>query len=331
MWIARGLEALQPAGPVALTIGAFDGVHRGHQALLSDMSRAAHETGMRALAMTFDPLPWQVFKKSDGALLSTLEERLSLIEPLDIDGTVILPFTPEMAAIPAADFVTQLIEHLGMTQLWAGPDFALGRGREGSIPFLEALGKKRGFEVQVQPPFFWRNAPVRSSRIREALKRGDLEEANGCLGRPYRLTGAVIHGEARGRKMGFPTLNLDLPADRLLPAYGVYICRVQLGPEHYAAVTNVGIRPTFTGTRATVEAYVLDYSADCYGQIARLDFLHQLRQELRFDSITELIQQMHIDVAKARDWLIHHPAEGWEKNNLADFLIRRPQNQSKSP
>lgn len=305
MWIERGLDHFITPGPTALTIGAFDGVHRGHQQLIETLVNTAHAAGQQAVAMTFDPLPWQLFGRGNGngGLLTTLEERLELLAALGLDGVVILPFSRAVAATPALEFVAALSRELGLAALWAGPDFALGRGREGDIAFLQAEGARSGFTVHVLPPLVWRGEPVRSSRIREALRRGDLDEANDCLGRPYRLSGTVAHGDERGRRLGFPTANLALPADRLLPAYGIYVCRAVTPLGTFSAVTNVGIRPTFDRQTPLVEAYLLDFAGDLYGQPLALDFLARLRPEMRFPSAEALVAQMHEDAAQARAWL----------------------------
>lgn len=305
MWVERGLDHFITPGPTALTIGAFDGVHRGHQQLIETLVSAAHMAGQQAVAMTFDPLPWQLFGRDNGnsGLLTTWEERLTLLAALGLDGVVILPFSREVAATPALEFVAALSRQLGLAALWAGPDFALGRGREGDIAFLQAAGTRLGFTVHVLPPLIWHGEPVRSSRIREALRRGDLDEANDCLGRPYRLSGTVAHGDGRGRRLGFPTANLSLPADRLLPAYGIYVCRAVTLQGTFGAVTNVGIRPTFDRQTPWVEAYLLDFAGDLYGQPLALDFLARLRSEMRFPSAEALVAQMREDAAQARTWL----------------------------
>lgn len=304
MWIRRDIESLTLSGPTGLTIGAFDGVHRGHQGLIRWMVAEARQAGMQAVALTFDPLPRLVLGHRKNDALSTLEERLDYMAPLGLDGVIVLPFDRHTAAISATDFVTWLVEKLSLAGLWVGPDFALGHKHEGDIPFLQTMGARLGFTVSQFGESVCRDGlPVRSSRIRHALKTGDLAQANDCLGHPYRLTGVVEHGHQRGRVLGFPTANLRLPAERLLPANGVYVCRVYLHREHFDAIVNVGTRPTFNQYPPTVEAHLLDFSRDIYGERVQLDFLRRLRDELRFASVEALVEQIRADRVDALAWL----------------------------
>jgi len=304
MWIRRDIESLSLAGRTGLTIGAFDGVHRGHQALIRWMATAARQAEMQAVVLTFEPLPRLVLGHNGNDALSTLEERLDCMAGLGLDGVIVLPFDRQTAATPAADFVTWLVERLALAGLWVGPDFALGRNSEGDIPFLEAMGAQFGFTVQrFTDTICWEGSPVHSSRIRRALQSGDLAQANGCLGRPYRLNGIVEHGDQRGRLLGFPTANLRIPAHRLLPANGVYVCRAYLHDGRFDAIVNVGTRPTFNQYPPTVEAHLLDFSQEIYEERVQLDFLYRLRDELRFSSAEALIEQMHADRANALAWL----------------------------
>ncbi len=304
MWVRQDVESLVLTGPTGLTIGAFDGVHLGHQALIRRMATEAHGMGLQAVVLTFDPLPRQVLGPPKYGVLSTLEERLECLAALDVDGIIVHPFDRQVALVPAAAFVTWLVEKLALTDLWVGPDFALGHNHEGDIPFLKAFGARRGFAVHVFETLVqWNGYPVRSSRIRRALLAGDLAQANSCLGRPYRLTGIVAHGDQRGRQLGFPTANLRVNDEQLLPANGVYVGWAQVRGMRFDAVVNVGVRPTFAQHTPLVEAHLLDFSGDIYGERLRLDFLHRLRDELRFPSAEALIEQMHTDRDNARTWL----------------------------
>ena len=304
MWVRRDVESLKLESPAGLTIGAFDGVHIGHQALIRRMVTDSHHLGLQAVVLTFDPLPRQVLGHHNNGVLSTLEERLEFLRTLGPDGIVVQPFDRKVALISAADFVTWLVEKLALAGLWVGPDFALGHSHEGNIPFLQDMGARCGFVVHIfEENVHWGGHPVRSSRIRHALKGGDLVQANGCLGRPYRLTGIVAHGDQRGRVLGFPTANLRINDDQLLPANGVYICKAHLHDERFDAIVNVGTRPTFDHSLRTVEAYLLKFSRDIYGERLQLDFLHRLREELRFPSAEALIEQMRADQANTLAWL----------------------------
>lgn len=304
MWVRRDVESLTLEGRTGLTIGAFDGVHLGHQALIRRMVAESQHAGMQAVVLTFDPLPRQVLGHNKHGVLSTLEERLDFLKVLGPDGVVVQLFDRKTALIPATDFVTWLVEKLALVDLWVGPDFALGHNHEGNIPFLKDMGARCGFAVRVfEETIQWGGHPVRSSRIRHALKGGDLVQANGCLGRPYRLSGIVEHGDQRGRLLGFPTANLQVVGDQLLPANGVYICRVHLHGERFDAIVNVGTRPTFDRHPPIVEAHLLNFSRDIYAESLQLDFLHRLREELRFPSAEALIEQMHADRVHAAAWL----------------------------
>ncbi|HNT77584.1 MAG TPA: riboflavin biosynthesis protein RibF [Anaerolineae bacterium] len=306
MWASGGFEALRADAdaPVGLTIGAFDGVHVGHQAMLRWFVSEAHAAGLQAVVLTFDPLPRQVLSPPPTPpLLSSLAERQAQLALLGVDGVVTLRFDRATAALTAQDFMAQIMRAVDLRGLWVGADFALGRERGGSVSVLREIGEARGFVVHTfAETIAWCGAPVRSSRIRRALQAGDVSEACGCMGRPYRLAGLVVHGDHRGHTLGFPTANLAVSADRQLPAWGVYVTRAHLPQGSFESVTNVGGRPTFNHRPPTVEAYLLDFSADLYGATLKLDFLHRLRTEEKFTSVEALIVQMQHDVAGARAW-----------------------------
>ncbi len=304
MRIAHDLETLNLSTPSHVTIGAFDGVHRGHQQLIGAMVAAAHEAGRAAIALTFDPHPGALLGRSPVAALTTPEERAALIAALGVDILVILRFTPAVAGTPATRFVRMLCRHLRMVELWVGPDFALGHRREGNVPFLQQFGQQEGFTVRVVEPLRWRGEIVSSTRIRAALTAGDIEEANGCLGRPYRLAGQVTQGRGLGRRIGIPTANLEPPPGRLIPANGVYAgyAHTENAGTH-PAVINVGVRPTIAPDHLTVEAHLLDFDGDLYGQSLALDFVARLRDEETFPSLNALAEQIRQDIARAREML----------------------------
>jgi riboflavin kinase/FMN adenylyltransferase len=293
-----------------LTVGSFDGIHRGHQALIGRMVSAARAAGCPAGVLTFDPHPVQVLRPDVRvARLTSNEERSAILEALGLDFVLILPFSPVTAAAPAAQFMGELSARMSLRSLWIGPDFALGRGREGDANALRALGKKLGYQVRVRPPFTLRGEPVRSSRVRALLAEdGAVEEAAGLLGRPYQIWGNVQSGAHRGRRLGFPTANIGVPVERLVPAYGVYACWAWLGEPGGAvdgipglpAVVNVGVRPTFDNGLASIEAYILDFEGDLYGQSVGLSFVNRLRGEMKFSEITDLVTQIQEDVGVAR-------------------------------
>lgn len=310
MWVEHDIQRLRLDTPSSVTIGAFDGVHRGHQALIKRMVAAARTRGSQPLVVTFDPLPGAVMNREGYGQLSTLQDRLALIETTGVAGVVVLRFDAALMAMRATTFVGMLVDHLALSHLWIGLDFRLGRNREGTPDLLSQLGAAQGFEVDVfTETVLWEGEPVRSSRIRRALEAGDIEEANGCLGYPYRIPGTIGHGDERGRTLGFPTANLIPPEDQLFPANGVYVCQAHLATGTYDAITNVGTRPTFNGGKPKVEAYLLDFSSDIYGEPMHLAFFTRLRPEYRYPSAQALIEQMHRDEVEARAWLSAHPPQ----------------------
>ncbi len=288
--------------PAFLTIGNFDGVHRGHQMLISEMAAAAHAAGCRAGLLTFDPHPLAVLRPDTPLLfLTSPEERADLLAALGLDFVLILPFDRDVAALPAAEFMRRLVERVPLCALWIGPDFALGRGREGSAAQLKEIGRELGYDVQVTRQYDWQGEPVRSSRIRSLLVgEGAVDQAAALLGRPYQVSGPVTVGAQRGRKLGFPTANVVLPEGRLLPAYGVYACWAWRGQTGLPAVVNVGVRPSFDNGQPSVEAYLLDFDDDIYGETLGLSFIRRLRGEQRFADIQALIAQIGRDATEAR-------------------------------
>jgi riboflavin kinase / FMN adenylyltransferase len=295
--------------PAFLTIGNFDGVHRGHQMLVSEMVEAAHVAGCQAGLLTFDPHPLAVLRP-DVALsyLTAPEERADLLAALGLDFVLILPFDRAVAALSAAEFMRQLVAHVPLCALWIGPDFALGRGRDGDAARLRELGRELGYELRGTPAYDWRGEPVRSSRIRSLLTgEGAVAQAGELLGRPYEVWGEVVHGAQRGRGLGFPTANLALPPGRLLPAYGIYACWAWRGETGYPAAVNVGVRPSFDNGHPSVEAYLLDFDGDLYGETLGLSFIQRLRGEQRFADVHALIDQMSRDVEAARQILADPP------------------------
>jgi riboflavin kinase/FMN adenylyltransferase len=303
---ADGRPAPVLAQDAYLTIGNFDGVHRGHQALVAALARAAHADGCQAGLLTFDPHPLAVLRPDlPLAALSSPEERADLLAALGLDFILIHPFSREVAARPAAEFMQALTRHVPLRALWIGPDFALGRGREGNAGRLAQIGADLGYRVEVAPAFDWLGQPVRSSRIRALLSdAGDARQAAALLGRPYQIWGTVTEGARRGRTIGFPTANLSLPADgahrRLVPANGVYACWAWREERGYPAVVNIGVRPTFDNAHRSIEAFLLDFAGDLYGETLGLSFVERLRGEQRFPNATALIAQITADAHAAR-------------------------------
>jgi riboflavin kinase/FMN adenylyltransferase len=301
MRVVHDLAQVHPASRSHVTIGVFDGVHRGHQQLIARTVEGAHSTNGVAITLTFDPHPATALGHESPPLLTTVEERAELLAALGLDVLVVLPFTPATARTPATDFVEPLVRHLRLAKLWAGPDFALGHRREGDIPFLRRLGAERGFTVHIVEPLVWEGRLVSSSRVRAALKAGDIPQATGCLGRPYRLSGVVGLSPPApptgGKKEGWRNIvSVSPPPERLVPAGGVYACLAhteQLGA--HPAVVNVGAHPT-----PVIEAHLLDFDGDLCGQVLVLDFVARLRDERVFPTPKALAAQIHADVAQAQ-------------------------------
>jgi riboflavin kinase/FMN adenylyltransferase len=289
-----------------LSIGVFDGVHRGHQAIIKTMVRGAHEYGIPAVVLSFDPHPLSVLRPNYPLqMLSDLDERAAIFEKLGVDALIAHPFNHEVAALTAEEFLTRLKMRIGFTHFRVGHDFAMGHNREGDIPRLRLLGGRLGYTLQVIDPLTTGDIPVSSSRIRRTLLDGQVAEAADMLGRPYSLHGAVVEGAQRGRKIGIPTANLAVPEDRLIPAAGVYASRVRVAGKTYAAATNIGVRPTFDGAGAatTVEAHILNFQDDIYGQELGIKFIERLRGEQKFDGIDALVEQIRADIRKTREVL----------------------------
>ena len=312
MRLVTDLDSTTLAGPTFLTIGNFDGVHRGHQALFAKLRAlaAAHQPAAQSALLTFDPHPLTILRPDrELKLLTTPLERIGLAAESGIDIGIIQPFSKELAALTPAQFLQILKDRLGLAGLVVGPDFALGHERSGNLETLAALGQSIGYELHIVEPVDWQEHPVRSSIIRSLIETGEIEEAGELLGRNYHLTGTVVEGDKRGRTIGFPTANLQVPAHKLLPANGVYAALAHLesleGKPVFASATNIGMRPTVNGLNLRVEPYLIDFptpgiSDNLYGQTIRLEFVARLRGEQRFPSLDALIQQIGQDAERAK-------------------------------
>ncbi len=293
-----------------VTIGAFDGVHRGHQALLHDFVAEAHAHHAPAVVVTFYPHPAEVLgNRRSPFYLSTPEEKAERIAALGADVLVTHPFDAQIAQRSARDFMEALHAHLGLRRLWVGYDFALGRNREGNIPALQALGQVFGYTVHVVSAYRLDGEVVSSTRIRQALAAGDVALAARLLGRRYAVPGEVVRGDGRGRQLGFPTANLKVWPKRMMPAAGVYACFAAVDGREYAAVVNLGVRPTFEHQPVAprLEAHLLDFHGDLYGRTLTLTFVARLREERRFPSPEALAAQIQRDIAAARAVLAPAP------------------------
>jgi riboflavin kinase/FMN adenylyltransferase len=308
MQIIRDLAVVKVNGPTVLTIGTFDGLHRGHQALIRQLKQSAKERQAQATVIAFHPRPKAVLAPhlSNNDYLTTPEERIALFEELGIDILLLIPFTLELSQTTAHDFMKLLVERLHLIELWAGHDFALGKNREGNLGKLIALGKALNYTVREFTPILINGAIVSSTKIRELLLAGEVRQATEFLGRYPSLSSEIIQGARRGHSIGFPTANFAVPAERLLPANGVYASFAQLpgSGQRLASVTNVGIRPSFGGGERTVEAHIFDFEGNLYGQRLTLEFVERLRPEKKFNSIDELVTQITHDAEQARALLM---------------------------
>lgn len=283
------------------TIGAFDGVHLGHQFLIRNLVARAKETGRLAMVVTFHPHPVAVLRPDlPIRYLTTPGEKAVLMEQLSLDILAILPFDAQMAQMSAAEFTGALVRHLRLRELWVGPDFALGRNREGDIATLRALGADQGFTVRAVEPFLLDGEVVSSTRIRALLAQGDVRGATRLLGRYPTVAGEVVPGARRGRALGYPTANLEVRQERAVPADGVYAVFAVLGTERYPGVANIGVRPSFDNGARTVETFILDFDQDIYGCDLVVEFVERLRPEQRFPNIADLVRQIGQDVEVAR-------------------------------
>lgn len=289
-----------------LTIGVFDGVHRGHQEILANLTAGAHENGAPAVVLTFWPHPGVVLgKRKNLKSLTTPEERADLLGSLGVDAVVTQPFTPEFANLSALDFMRLVSERLGLRSLWIGYDFALGHNREGTLERLTEIGTELGYGVQAIGPVKNGVDVLSSSLIRQHIRKGEVARAAESLGRFYALSGPVVHGDGRGRKINIPTANIDYPEAKMIPANGVYACWAWMGGGKHPAAVNIGINPTFTPDKETpnVEAHLLDFGRDLYGEELKLEFVQRLRDEMKFDGVEALLEQIHADIGETREIL----------------------------
>jgi len=336
MQIFNDIRTAHFSRPTVLTIGNFDGVHRGHQTLLARLLGVAAELDAVGGLITFDPHPLAVLRPEHAPLLlTTPHERLQVAAQLGLGVGVIQPFTPELAAVGPDTFVGWLKQHLNLAALVAGPDFALGRNRSGNLEVLAALGEEMGYRLVVIDPVEWGEHSVRSNAIRALLTQGKVDEAATMLGRPYHATGIVIPGDRRGRTIGTPTANMQLPPNKLWPADGVYATRTYVhqvnksdgsGPVVYSSVTNLGVRPTVDGTQHRFETHLLDFpdpdgpaelaDGDLYGRTLTVEFIARLRGEVRFDGLPALIAQIQRDIEAARQLL-----DGYQPADRSSFFV----------
>jgi riboflavin kinase/FMN adenylyltransferase len=300
--VVRGLHNLRDEHRgCVVTIGNFDGVHRGHQHMIAAVRERARELALPATLITFEPTPREYFQGIKApARLMRMREKLEALALYGIERVVVLRFDEHMRNMSAREFENLLVGRLGVRHVVVGDDFAYGRNREGVVQTLRATGERHGFSVEQVTSFIVDGQRVSSSLVREALGEGDLDRAAALLGRPYRMTGRVQQGARLGRQLGYPTANLALHR-KVVPLWGILAVRVSgAGFADHPAVVSLGTRPTVNGVEPLLEVHLFDYSGDLYGSYLSIDFVRWLREERKFESLDALVRQMNCDAQQAR-------------------------------
>jgi riboflavin kinase / FMN adenylyltransferase len=289
-----------------LTIGTFDGVHLGHQQIIEALVEGSRAADLPAVVVTFFPHPQLVLKEESRPFYLTLPEtRARLLGQLGVDYVYTCPFDKETSQLSAKEFISRLYDQFHFEKLLIGYDFALGKDREGNAEVLRSIGREMGYSVEQIPPYYFKGSLVSSSRIREQLREGNVRTAAALLGRDFEVTGRVIHGDDRGKSLGFATCNLEVHPQLVNLKPGVYACKAEIQGSTWKAVTNIGFRPTFGEDLESprIEAHLLDFSGDLYGQQVRLSFVEHLRDEKKFPEVSGLIAQIQRDIAQTRQIL----------------------------
>jgi riboflavin kinase/FMN adenylyltransferase len=301
MQLFSGLDQVKLSASL-LTVGSFDGVHRGHQVLVAGMVGQAAGRGLPAVALAFFPHPAVVLHNRPAFYLTDPDEKAHLLGELGIEIVILQPFDLALSRVRAGDFIQRLQRHLAFKDLWVGRDFALGHQREGDVPYLQQAGRRLGFEVHAVESVTDQGRPISSTWVRQALREGDVEAAHRLLGRPFSLQGVVVSGAGRGKHLGLPTANLQIGPEHAFPAVGVYACLATVDGKTHQAVTNIGVRPTFDSgeQQPIIETHLLDFQREIKGKQLGLAFFRRLRQEKRFAGPQALLDQIRIDIQQAR-------------------------------
>jgi riboflavin kinase / FMN adenylyltransferase len=305
MKVIHSLAEAQRERNSVVTVGTFDGVHRAHREIIREVTRRARERMGRSVVITFDPHPKEVVASVKGSvqLLTTIDERIALLEGLGVDLLLVLRFTEDFSRISAETFYRDFITNgVGASEVVVGYDHMFGRDRQGTVRELVQMGQIYGFSVVTVPPYEVGGEVVSSTRVRKALVAGEIERANALLGRPYAMQGRVVEGDRRGATLGFPTANIcPEPVNKVVPGHGVYIVRVRLEDSWWFGMMNIGVRPTVrAGLEETLEVHILDFQRDIYGEFVNLEFLQALRGERKFGSFAELTAQLEKDREETR-------------------------------
>ncbi len=301
MLVEEELADLSPGKDMLLTIGVFDGVHLGHRFLISRLKEDAAKRNLLSGVVTFRRHPLELLSPAaELPYLTSISEKVRLLKNEGVDAVVPLSFTPELAGLSANQFAGLLKKHLKMRGLVIGPDFALGRNREGNADMLRKIGEILDFSVDVVSPVKINGEVVSSTAIRKAIAGGDMKKVVRLMGHPFSLQGHVTSGDRRGSELGFPTANLELDPKHTLPPEGVYATRTYIGGEVYKSMTNIGKRPTFGDNPRSVETFILDYKGNLYGREIKIDIVEKLRGEKKFDTVEELKKQIAEDIKKGK-------------------------------
>lgn len=296
-------ELARAPGPLHLALGVFDGVHLGHQAVIGQALAARERQGGSCGVLTFDPYPIRVLfpEKAPRRLLASLDHKAEILAALGVDFMLALPFDRERAAQPAEDFVRE-IAAAGVKTVAVGIDWRFGRGRQGDAAVLAGLAGELGFRLEALPPVMMDGERISSTRIRQAIRDGNLDNAARMLGRPYTIEGRVVEGQRLGRTIGFPTANVSYGEEEF-PPDGVWAVRARVGTRRFLGVANLGVRPTVDGENRALEVHLFDFAGELYGEVLEVEFVRHLRGEVRFESLDALKGQIARDAEQARDFL----------------------------
>lgn len=302
MQVHTSWESLPSFENVILTIGTYDGVHFGHQQIINRINQLAKDLNTESVLLTFHPHPRTIVRPDlDIKLITTIEEKAALMESYGIDHFVVAPFSKEFAAIPADLYVKDvLVKNFMPQKIVIGYDHKFGRGAKGDIELLRALSSDFNYEVEEISKQTIDDISVSSTKVRKALMQGDIETANELLAHPFSISGKVVHGEKVGRTLGFPTANLAVQNNKLIPPNGVYAIKSQLNGKTANGLLSIGNKPTFGGDKQFIEAYFLDFNGDLYDQHIELVLVAKIRDEQKFDSVEALVQQMQLDVENGK-------------------------------
>lgn len=307
MQVLKSLDAVRFDSETVLTMGAFDGVHSGHQAIIRSLTETAQRTQCRSLLISFAPHPQSVVMPGSIRLLTTDDEKLSLLQQTGVDELLVIPFTEAFSQIPPDRFAEEiLIQKIGLKTIILGNGHTFGKGKKGGQDILQKLSERHGFQVRFVPPVLVADKPVSSTRIRQLLDEGDVAGAKSLLGRWYSISGVVASGSGIGAKIGFPTANVQVGHPlKLIPKDGIYAVKVLPGEQSYIGTCNVGFSPTIKGALREIEVHIHDYQGNLYGQSIRVEFIARLRDEQKFETVDDLVRQIKQDKQKTIDIVSH--------------------------